>query len=357
MATKQTPSPSKGARSPRKPTNEDAQRAIKEALAAKECPSVLAVVSPDRIRREKVVSAFMGRFSKEGSGVSAQDHFLIRGRELNEKGVKELAVSLQHRSLFGSKRAFQIQEPELATNGTLKALSKLIPSLSPEDLFIVSAAKLPTTSPLHAPLKRRGALFVLPALSNSDLLRWTARAAQQSGLENLSKRALERIIESSGNSPDKITQTIERITLTFGDDPFTEEDLRALCPVEFDESEFTLVDAIQSGKIGHCELLVAQLLQSGKNAFLLLALLAKAYGTLFSIRIELDRGRTQQSIRTRLALSSWIFNRYLPIAQSLSQRALQEKLGAIVRADSLLKNHSLGEHAILSELAHSLMKG
>jgi DNA polymerase III delta subunit len=69
------------------------------------------------------------------------------------------------------------------------------------------------------------------------------------------------------------------------------------------------------------------------------------------IRALSDQGMSQGDIKADLAISPWLFSKYLPLARRVSTPALLRALKALSEADFRLKDKSLGPTAVFSSAA------
>jgi hypothetical protein len=82
--------------------------------------------------------------------------------------------------------------------------------------------------------------------------------------------------------------------------------------------------------------------------------LGKTWVSLSGIAALDRKGLSANEIRTNLAISPWLFNKYLPLAKRLTPELASKGTESLLKADFTLKDRSLGPAAIFSELAQKL---
>ena len=161
------------------------------------------------------------------------------------------------------------------------------------------------------------------------------------------------VLSLATEDPDDITHLIEKFSLYLNGDPPTTVALSALEPGRSIASDFTLADSLLGSKRIQTEVLLHQLLNQGSVPMMLMGLLTKTFVTIFRIRTLLDRGFSQQDIRNDLALTPWLFTKYLPLAKRLSMAQIEHCTEVLLKTDFRLKDRSLGPAALLSSLAYN----
>lgn len=328
-----------------------------EALS-KESGAVL-ILSSDNIRRErlaeKLISSFLEVSPKElpsKNAVETQD-----AADWSTKTLQAFSDSLQTLSLFSKKRCVIINNADRLNAALSEQFLEILKGDLCDILLIITLQKLPKTSKLFKFLSTKNRCIELPQLSPADAKKWIQKEFEARGITKCSSQLLNLITTQSQESLDEAEAIIEKLALYVSADTVTEKDFFAVFREVPDPGEFDLIDALQQKRTLDAEVLLQQLLNSGKNPFLLVAMIFKSYLQSLLIRMILDKGFSPEAAQTQLnQKSTWVFNKYLAVAKTNSALQLHRKVALILRADSKLKNRSLSPECVMGELLQSLAK-
>lgn len=331
-----------------------AQNQLKALLSSPQLPAVLAVISPDEIRAERICLKLEQQFL--ASGVSPSR---VQASELSERKVTALSDSLLTLSLFASPGITYVEAAQETPSHGLKALVALIDRLQSGShngcsTLIIRARELSAAHALRKALK--GAPVIeLEELKGTELVKWVERDLQSAGVSRFGSDVPHALVNLGNESPDQIHRLIEHLALYCEQgEEISSATLGAVFPLQFTPDEYELLGLIVSKRTAAAEIMIQQLLSAGKNPFLLLNLIARNYSTWLALRSLLDKGITPADARARLNLPPWLFNKHLPAVKSRSLQQLKKGIEDLLRADATLKNRSLGTDVVFSELIHSL---
>jgi DNA polymerase III delta subunit len=327
----------------------DAGNALKELLERPEVPFFILVTAPDLIRLRRVEDRCKERLSTKGMQL-----IRIRGDELTSDTITRLSDELATLSLFAGPKLYVLQYLDRAPAASIKLLAQLLSRSVPQTTVLALAAPLPASDPVAQVASEHGTYIRFPELSGPELAKWTAREASQAGIADCPASVIERIIELGEGRPDAIAEITTHLALYLDGAPATPATLLELFPSVATAGEFELIDAIAAGSVARAELLFDTLLRSGKSPFMLLGMISKIFGNYHLIATMLERRIPPNAIREELKMAPWVFNKSIEAAKRIQPRQIQEQLDAIARADSKLKNKSLGAESIFSALFHVL---
>jgi DNA polymerase-3 subunit delta len=222
--------------------------------------------------------------------------------------------------------------------------------------MILLASSLPARNPIRAAVEKKGQVIDLPELKGAELRRWTEKELRMAGFEEFPEAAVEGLSVLGDESPDQLVKLIEHLALYLEGKSLRVQDIAAVFPGRFEPTEYELLDAIAQRNIGQAEALLSALLRSGKNPFMMISLFVRTFSTYLSIRSLLDRQLAQAEVRQTLGIAPWLFQKHLGAVKGSSLSKLRDSLTAILRADSKLKNRSLGPESIFSELIFELSR-
>ena len=332
----------------------DPVKLVKSLLAESDSPQYLLIASSDEVRRKRIVQLFLDRFQR-ADGKKPGELVKIDGGSLQGDKLSAFKNELMSVSLFTPIRYFVVSKLDDIDSKSVKEFVDCIQDLPPEVRVIVVLESAPTVSPLRKFFAKAGAIIALEDLKGLELRRWIHKELKQQGVSAWSEDVLEQIAILGDEDPDLIVPIIEQLNLFLeSGESLTPQKIQQMYGNHKDPSEFILMDLLSRGQRWKVELTISQLFQNGKNAFALLALLAKSFSRQLVIAWMLEKGVKHAEIRQRLGLAPWLFQKHLDTAQRYSANRLKECLFATLAADARLKDHSLGQEAIFSELAGRL---
>lgn len=319
---------------------------LKELTALKSCPACVAIVCPDWVRRDRAVEYLLKHFTG-----STRQPPTFSFSESGRGGVANFLSVLAAPSLFDPHRFALIKGVEQARAADLEPISRFISAPPPDTHLLISAENLPNSPNFKKALQSHANLLTFEPLKGAELHRWTERELKNHGITAPPDDVVALLVSLAAEEPAALTKLIEKFTLFLDGAPATSHQLVALSPGRSHASDFELADTLLLADRASCESLLLQLLSQGSSPFMLMGLLAKTVTSLYHIRIQLDRSVHPNDIRSELALSPWIFSKYLPTAKRLSRSRLERTLDALLVADYRLKDYSLGPASILSAVA------
>ncbi len=294
-----------------------------------------------------MLAAIHQRFFKD-SASSEVPHF--RGNELDSKHLRSLQDALCSLSLFTKEQLFVIDDIQDCNAELQKQILSILENLGASTTVVVTGTKLPSNSTFLRFFERNEAIISLPELEGVELKRWAEKELRNAGILKTDPRALELLLRLATNQADTLFKLIEHVSLYCENGELSLDTLNQLFVERIEPSEFELVDALQSKNPAKPEILLYQIVKSGKNLFGLLALIARVYNNYLLIKLLQKRGLNSTEIRDRLGQTPWVFNKTVSGARHYSLQTLLDIQGLVLRADSKLKNKSLGPDLVLSEL-------
>jgi len=318
----------------------------------------ILLISQDEVRKERLINSLANTFfSNNTSDELSSPYELERhnAAEWNLKTFHSFEDSLQNFSLFAEKRCILIKNiDKLNTTLTEQFLKIFEPDLT-DICIIIPVAKILKTSKLYKKFSGLKRIIELEPLTPAQTQKWIQHEFTTLGIKQASSALINLITTQAQASLDTAVSLVEKLALYANSDTLEEKDFYAVFQEVPEPKEFDLIDALQQKRIFDAEVLLKQLLNSGKNQFLLLTMIYKAFLQSFLIRLALDKGQSQINIQEQLNIkSAWVFKKYLAVAQCYSAWQLRQKLALILRTDSKLKNKSLSVDCTLGELLKHL---
>lgn len=324
---------------------------LKEITSKKSCPLCVAITSPDRVRCDRALKYLLKHFA----GPDYRPLTFTFG-EQGRANINHFLSDVGEPSLFEPTRYVVIRAIEQAKAVDLEPISTFLARTIDGVHLLLVGASLPNSPNFKKALDKYATALPFEELKGAELRRWTEREMRQGGIEGASDELVELALSLAQEDPEGISALIEKLSLYLNGEKATTETLRYLVPGRTSGSDFELADTLLSKKRGKAEILINQLMTQGSSPFMLMGLLTKTFVSMYRIRAMLDRGLSQQEIRSALGISPWLFTKYIPIAQKSTLSALSSHCEALLIADFRLKDRAIGPAATLSSLGHRISR-
>jgi DNA polymerase III delta subunit len=255
-------------------------------------------------------------------------------------------------SLFDPHRVGIIRNIEKAKAADIEPVTKFLGEHPHGVTLLLIGAELPNSQAFKKSVAEHHVAFEV--LKGAELSRWTEREFSLQGIKGVTDNLVEYIIAATEEDPDKISAALEKYTLYLDGEEASITTLQSLFPSQLHASDFELAESILHAPRAKTEVLLQRLLAQGSSPFMLMGLLGKTWVSLSGIAALDRKGLSANEIRTNLAISPWLFNKYLPLAKRLTPELASKGTESLLKADFTLKDRSLGPAAIFSELAQKL---
>jgi DNA polymerase III delta subunit len=319
---------------------------LKEITSRSECPACVVITCPDRVRRDRAITFLLNHFAK-GAPKPTSFTFSEQGRTSPTSLLRDLSEP----SLFDPVRFGLIRGIESARAADVEPISEFLQRRVLGTHLVIVGASLPNTPNFKKFLEKNATIINFEPLKGAELNRWTERELKHSGIQEVDDAVVELLISLAGEEPETVGRLVEKFALYLGDSPATTQALRSLEPGRSSASDFELAETMLGKNRATTEALLLQLISRGSSPFMLIGLLTKTFTTILRIRALSDKGVSQGDIKADLAISPWLFSKYLPLARKISTGTLLRALSALAEADFRLKDKSLGPAAVFSSVA------
>lgn len=324
---------------------------LKEITSKSECPACVVITSTDRIRRDRALTYLLGHFAK-GAPKPTTFTFSEQGRA----NPNSLLRDLREPSLFDPIRFGIIKGIESARAAEVEPIAEFLQRQNPGVHLILTGSSLPNTPNFKKFLEKNALMVAFEPLKGAELSRWTERELKHNEVRGADDAVVELLISLAGEEPEAVARLVEKFSLYVGDSPATTQALRSLEPGRSSASDFELAETMLGKNRAATEALLHQLIAQGSSPFMLIGLLTKTFTTILRIRALSDKGVSQGDIKADLAISPWLFSKYLPLAKRMSTTTLTRALAALSEADFRLKDKSLGPTAVFSSVASEIAR-
>ena len=326
---------------------------VKKISSDKDCPPALLILASDEIRKDRIEKLLLNAFLKPASGELSMARSVVDGRELDAHAIRRLKEDLSSISLFSPRRFFILRHAQELSTEVQKLLVDLLEKGSQDNRLIIEGTALPSTSPLKKHFVRLDLLIELEDMEEQELARWTEKELKAASFNKVPPDVVPLLIDIAEGAPDRIVKSIEQLSLYTGSDQLSRDDIQSVFVQHTAPGEFDFIDALSLGRPARAETLLHGLLASGKNPFMLMSLISRTFSNYLAIKACLADGLSGNEVRQKLNIQPWVFNKHINAVRPYSVDKLKRIMEDILKADSKLKNRSLGVEAIFSELIYS----
>lgn len=309
------------------------------------------ITAPDLIRPRRELQNLARTFS--GDRIDTLSFFAAE--TVNRNGLQSLEDSLLSGSLFAPERILAVLDVQELNEKMASGFVKLLAQANEQSRLIAITSGLPASNPIRKYCDKQNAHLVLTELEGSELISWVKTEFKAQNIERVSSDAIELLIAVSSGSLDRLASLIEQAALAAEAGAISAASLEALFVAEPPHKEYELIDSLIA-KPERAEHTLATLFDSGKNAFVMLAILHNSFAQYLAIRARLDSGESPERVQSSLKIQPWLFRKQLSAVKRYSRERLNACLTAIVAADSRLKNKSLGPEHVLGQLVSECVR-
>ena len=222
-------------------------------------------------------------------------------------GRKKLVCISNAPHLYGDQKVKR-EGPKISHEELLKSLDDI-----PDHIHVILATdKVDKRKTLYKRVKDKGA-YEFAGLDKSMLWEFISDRFGSVG-KQASSSVISSLINLTGylnKDSDctlvQINNEISKIIAYAEGNQISQSDVTAVVGVTLNTVVFALTDAISLGKIGDALRILHDLLTSGSNTFVLLALLFSQFDMTLNIRDLTDRGFSKQDIQKMLSIDSYRF--------------------------------------------------
>lgn len=320
---------------------------IAELSDASEPPPLIAIACKEKTRWERVRETIF-------QSVKSPQIIKTDCSNFSFNDWIDLEAEINALSLFSNNRIFILTNANKLDSKTNKRLTETIEKIPPATHLVAIADSFPKNNDLRKYATQKCTFIELSPLKNVELRNWTKHEFARQGLTKVSANVIEHVVHLGEESPDKIASLIDQCSLFVTGHSFTEREFHKLFGDKIDLKDFALIDAIQSGNLAQSELLAAQLVRQGRSPFILLSMIARSYNQIAKLHSLKIANTPEADCLSMLGLPEWLFKKVSKVSVKFSPRTIQKCLSAISSADLRLKDKSLGDEAILSQLIGDL---
>ena len=236
------------------------------------------------------------------------------------------------------------------------ALSSYLPKL-PETVCLVFFArgKARGTSRLYKKIKELGGIVSFDQLEGERLIKWVAREFKAYDLL-IDRQTVEHLTFACGKNLMSLKGEIAKIaSYAQGQTAVTAQDIDKIATLSVDYKVFDLSDKVADGLADKALPLMEEMLRSGEQRLMLLALLQRHYRQLLFTRIMMDEGQYQGAIAGELGLPNFVARRLMNSAANYTSNQLKTAYLKCIEQEFLVKSGQIQEDGSLEQLVYVLI--
>ncbi|MCB0318193.1 MAG: DNA polymerase III subunit delta [Bdellovibrionales bacterium] len=324
---------------------------FKELAKKNTFPRCLCVISPDKVRLDRAIEFLISSVSNNSNTKPDIFRFSLRGiKDAELISLEEHALSP---SLFSSRSLIILSQVEHVSASIGQKILKLIENSLSAD-FIICGEKIAKNTTFYKQISSNFLLTNLAELKGKELNTWISKELKRNGIQKASSATIDIIAKIGEENLDKISNMCLQLGLYSEDGSLTPSDIYVLFHQIADPNEFGLPDTIVGKNSGDVEVMIEELMQTGKNSFLMLLRLFWTYNAVAKILSLQSRNLNTATLAQKLSCNEWVLRKYLTIAKHYNSELSFKSICAIAEADSKLKNKSTGETSVLSNVCQKL---
>ena len=240
--------------------------------------------------------------------------------------------------------------------GVWEGLAEYLPQV-PESTHIVFVdGPLTRSNPLLAAVEPHATVRTFSLPGSGQLREWIRSRAAVEGIE-IEPRAIDTLARTIGSDLRVVASELAKLSLYCSGAPIRHEDVEAMVSHSRDANIFRAVDAILEGRAGDAVQMVHQILQSGRSAGYILAMLARQVRLLILAKDLRARRVPANEHGRRLGLSGYPLRKTLEQEGQFTPLRLVQVHRKLLDADLSIKSSALDEGLVLDLLVTELATG
>jgi DNA polymerase-3 subunit delta len=278
---------------------------------------------------------------------------------------KRLVVVKESQQLAGKAKAAREEDqeereaPEKETETGAKTGNELIPYLDrlPDTLCLVFfvRGKADGSRRLYKKIKQLGGIVSFDPLNQQQLIQWIAKEAREYD-KKIDRQTAEQLIFACGNELLLLKGEIAKLAALAGSrTSITREDISAIASFSVEYKVFDLSDKVAQGRSKEALPLMQEMLSSGEQRLMLLALLQRHFRQLLICHAMNGQGETQQAIAAALGVPGFVVRKLCQTARTYLFEDLKKAYLACIEQEFLVKSGQLPEEGSLEALVLRLL--
>ena len=211
------------------------------------------------------------------------------------------------------------------------------------------------TRKLYKKIKQLNSIVSFDPLSHEQLIKWVAKEARDYG-KQIDHQTAEQLLFACGRDLLTLKGEIAKLAAHAGNNPvISQADLNAIASVTVEYKVFDLADKVAQGQAKEALPLMHEMLKSGEQRLMLLALLQRHYRQLVLCHLMNQGGQPQQAIASMLGIPGFVVKKLSQCAQAYTFPKLRDAYMACIEQEYLVKSGQVPEEGALEALVMKLL--
>ncbi len=266
--------------------------------------------------------------------------------ELTDPDADALIAAAETLPFMGEKRLVVVRECGLLTAGKkaedekkVKAITDYVNNISPSTCLVFYVkGKADGRKKLYTLLKKKNVIIDFATMSDGEAVTWASRTMQRMG-KQLDRPTAEKLVFTVGRDAALLRQEMEKLASYLAQrDVVAEEDIDAVCTRSSEYTVFQMVDAQVAGNNQQAFALLRDVLRSGEDRIMVLAMLLRQYRILYHMRCMLDEKTPQQSQAQLLGIPPFAVARTQQQARRFEKSRLRQAYDMLLDYEQAIKS-------------------
>lgn len=255
------------------------------------------------------------------------------GKEIN---VNEIIDQAETMPFFADRRVIMLEETGLVKSGGEK-LAEYIKEQSKDTVIIIVESQVDKRSKLYKAIDSCGRITEFTEQSPDTLMKWILGKVKKEN-KQIDKAAMELLLKRTGTDMATIDIELEKVfSYTLDKDAISQSDIADIVTVSTSSKVFDMTKAMANKQQKKALDMYYELLAHKEQPFGILALIAKQFNTMLTVRELWDARYDIKQIANKIGLWDKYVREYKSQADKFSHKQLKNAIEACVRADEDVK--------------------
>ena len=221
-------------------------------------------------------------------------------------------------------------------------------------VFYVSG-KANGTRKLYKQLSKMGGLVSFAPLDHGMLVKWIARELKYFG-KQIDHQTAEQLLFAVGDDMYVLSQELPKLAACAGDrQMISNEDIEAVSIKTREYKVFDLSDAAVSGQANKATSLMNDMIRSGEQRLMLIALLQRQYRQLLFARILTDQGFQADDLARKLTVPPFVARKLQSLSRNFTVGRLKWAYDMLIDTEYAVKSGQIAEEGSLEQALYRLL--
>lgn len=264
-----------------------------------------------------------------------------------------LISALDTMPFFAEKRLVVWKDSELLRRTAPERLCTYLEQLPDTSCLMLIEEAADKRNRLYKLVEKRGFVCELAEQDVRMLSGWAARYLMKAG-KKVRSSTMERLIERSGRSMDRLSGELEKLIAYTGEREIVEdEDVGQICTANVEDRVFDMITELSLGNTERAMRHYSDLLTLQEAPMKILALLRRSFNQLLLTKECVRQGMARNDAAKYIGVSPWAVPKLMEQAKHYTMESLQGYLSRCLFYDEGIKNGNLRDRMAVELLLTS----